>query len=287
MRLKRRIFLTALRVMERRFLRRTPDTLYCSNLSLDKVDDPESVDVITIAFNNAKVIALHNQYTAKYLTGHITHIVVDNSTDKRQSQAIREVCEASKVPYVRLHRNRMDIFSGSYSHAAALNWSYRHIIMPRQPYGFGFIDHDIFPITPIDIARKLSIQPLYGAQRKRNGMWYLSAIMFFLRYELTDQKQVSFMPMTIDGTYLDTGGSNWSSIYSGLDEQNLHFVSERMESFREGENRHQDQVELFDDDRWVHTINGSYWKKIAVVKEDILEELVRQYERRLSATQKP
>lgn len=271
------LFRLTLRVMERRFLRRSPSRLYTSRLDLTPVTSDRAVDVVTIAFNNERVIALHNRYVSHNLKGDVTHIVVDNSSDKEASLRIRRQCETDGVAYVRLHRNSLGRFSGSYSHAAALNWTYRHVIMPRRAFAFGFIDHDIFPVTAIDIASLLERQPLYGAQRRRGDAWYLSAIVCFLRRDLCEGRRVDFMPVRVDGVYLDSGGANWYSIYRHLDAQQLHFVSERMENFREGSDRHQDQVELFDDGRWVHTINGSYWKKIAIEKESLLEDLVLRY----------
>ena len=86
------------------------------------------------------------------------------------------------------------------------------------------------------------------------------------------------MPVNYDNkTYLDTGGGNWPGIYAFMDMSKVHFCTERMENFREGENRHQDQLEFFDD-FWFHTINCSYWKKISISKENILPMLIRQYE---------
>ena len=72
--------------------------------------------------------------------------------------------------------------------------------------------------------------------------------------------------------------ATFENIYSKMDLSAIRFCEERMENFREGEgNRHQDQVEIFDD-MWPHTINGSYWKKISIQKEGIIAELIRKYE---------
>ena len=82
--IKRFFFRMAVRTMESLFLRRRPSSLKSVFLSLDKVQEPDSVDVYTIAFNNAQVIELHNRYVAKYLKGNVTHIVIDNSSDALQ-----------------------------------------------------------------------------------------------------------------------------------------------------------------------------------------------------------
>ena len=279
MKIKRLIYRGAVRGMEKLFLLRKLNHLYHSNINLLPVTASESIDVVTIAYNNAKVIELHNQYVEKYLKGNVTHIVVDNSTNKEESLKIRQICEQQGVGYVRLHKNRMDIFSGSYSHATAVNWIYKHILKPRGAWGFAFIDHDIFPVCDVNIAEILKSQPVYGAQRKRNGMWYLSGIISFFRSDFVLEKGFDFMPVTFNETYLDTGGGNWVTLYKNLDESKLKFMSNYTVNFKEGDNRHQDQLELFDDEQWVHTINGSYWKKVSVVKENIMAELLSKYEK--------
>lgn len=276
--IKRFFFRMAVRTMESLFLRRRPSSLKSVFLNLDKVQEPDSVDVYTIAFNNAQVIELHNRYVAKYLKGNVTHIVIDNSSDALQAEKICEVCKSTSTPYLRLHKNRMGIFSGSYSHAAAVNWTYRHIVLSRQPFGFGFIDHDIFPVVPIDIASILHDKPVYGAKRVRGEAWYLSAIISFYRLDFLKDRRFDFMPITVNGAYLDSGGSNWNNIYSTVDESDINVVSERTEPFRDGTQRHQDLIELFDDDKWVHTINGSYWKTIDVVKEDFIPDIISRFE---------
>lgn len=278
--IKRLIFRAAVRGMEATFLMRGIKNLYHSNLNINHIKGSDrSVDVVTIAFNNAKVIELHNQYVRKYLKGDVTHIVVDNSTNREESAKIREICETQKVGYVRLHKNRMGIFSGSYSHAVAVQWAYKHIVKPRGAWGFGFIDHDIFPVCDIDISEILEKQPVYGAQRKRNGMWYLSAIISFFRTSFVNERKFDFMPITLKGTYLDSGGGNWVTLYKCLDESELRFMTNYTVNYKEGDNRHQDQLELFDEEQWVHTINGSYWKKVAVIKENIMSELISKYEK--------
>lgn len=263
--------------MEFLFMLRDVKSLYHSNLNLSPVDEIESIDLVTIAFNNPKVIELQNHYIKKHLVGNIHRIVVDNSSNTERSEQIKEICERDRIGYVRLHKNRMEIF-GNYNHGTAVNWTYRHIVKPRGAWGFGFIDHDIFPVQDINIAQILKKQPIYGAQRKWNDLWYLSAIISFFKTSFVEDKQFDFMPITINGTYLDTGGGNWLTMYKNMNENELKFMSNYTVNFKEGNDRYEDKIELFDDEKWVHTINGSYWKKVDVVKKNIMEDLLHKYE---------
>lgn len=280
MSIKRLFFRLIVRTLEQLTLIRRVRTGSCVNLEETK----GSFDVITVAFNNADIIPLHCQQVDKYMGEGVTHIIADNSSNKDTSRKIRQYCETNGVPYVRVPKNYLGLIGGSYSHATALNWVYKRIIQKRKPEFFGFIDHDLFPVRPIHLADLLRKQHVYGPKRKRGDYWYLSAIMSFFESSYVQDKKVDFMPTRYDNDkshYLDTGGSNWMSIYKAMDESDLVFCSERLERFNlgdeTGDDRYQDFVELFDG-QWVHTINGSYWKQIDIRKEGMLKDLICRYE---------
>lgn len=241
----------------------------------------EGGDLVTIAFNNCKIIEYQIKYIRKHIKDCYTYIVADNSSDDEAARQIRSLCDREDVAYVRLPKNYLGLVGPSYSHAAALNWVCEKIIRKRKPLYFGFIDHDLFPVRDVKIADYLVSQPLFGAKRERGAEWYLSAIMSFFRYDFVKDKKLDFMPVMPNENYLDTGGGNWYSIYSKMDPSSLTFVSEYVEDFREGGQRHQDQVEIFDK-RWLHTINGSYWKKVEN-KDDKIEPLIEKYGRELNS----
>lgn len=276
MTLKRLLFRSAVRLLEKVMHLHKCSHCYSQNLSLDENSNSSNVDLITIAFNNDLVIELQIKYLRRYIQDNFTHIVCDNSSDPLKSQHIRKICEDNNVAYLRLPKNHLNIIGPSYSHAAALNYTYKNVVQKRKPKYFGFIDHDLFPVAPITISSYLQNQPCYGAKRQRGGYWYLSAIMSFFSYSYLSNKKVDFMPIKPDGeTYLDSGGGNWTDVYSKLDVENLRFATERMEDFRLGGNRHSDQIEFFDE-VWLHTINGSYWKNVQS-KDDLIADILRQH----------
>lgn len=285
MTIRRLFFRIAVRSLEYMCLLHGPKRCAQSNLSLECLpEDNEHMDIITIAYNNAQIIPLHVEYVKKYYRDEHTHIIADNSSDSKCAEMIRKYCNENNVCYIRLPKNHLKVFSGSYSHATALNWVYKRIVQKRNPEFFGFIDHDLFPVKPIHLTDLLRKQHVYGPKRKRGDYWYLSAIMSFFEIRYVQDKKMDFMPTKYDNDknhYLDTGGSNWLSIYKAMDESDLVFCSERMERINlgdeTGDNRHRDFVELFDG-QWVHTINGSYWKQIDIRKESMLKDLIRRYE---------
>lgn len=278
MTIKRFFFRCAVRGLEQLCLLQGSSHCSKANLSLESLPDGNKhTDIITIAFNNAKIIPLNVEYVEKYYQDEHTHIIADNSSDPKCADLIQNYCEKNAICYIKLPKNHLNIFSGSYNHATALNWMYKHVIQKRKPAYFGIIDHDLFPIKPISLANILDVQHIYGPLRPRGEYWYLSAILSFFDFNYLKNKKVDFLPVKYDNEhYLDSGGGNWRNIYSEMDRTTIHFCKERMENFKEGNNRHQDQVEIFDD-MWLHTINGSYWKKIDVKKENVIPDLIKKY----------
>ncbi|MCR5049631.1 MAG: hypothetical protein K6A36_00945 [Paludibacteraceae bacterium] len=247
------------------------------NLSLEKIHDNKSVDIITIAFNNLNVLQYQEQFLRKNIRDSYTHIVVDNSSNEEISSQIQSFCQKEGIAYMKLPVNRLSWIGGSYSHAGSLNYAYHHIIRKREPYIFGQIDHDLFPVVPISICEKLKNQPVYGPLRHRDEWWYLSAILSFFKYDYVADKKVDFMPVKPKDTYLDSGGGNWYDIYSRLKMEEIYFPDECIEPLRDGGDRHGDSLEWFDNKSWLHTINGSCWKPIADGKENLVKQLLDTY----------
>ena len=134
---------------------------------------------------------------------------------------------------------------------------------------------DLFPIMPIKIGDYILSQPIYGPLRLRGNCWYLSGIMSFFSFDyVRSHSGLDFMPVTPEDCYLDTGGGNWYKFYNLLDKETLVFPSECIEALREGADRHGDSLEYFDNKRWLHTINGSCWKKVNEGKESLVNSIL-------------
>ena len=257
---KRLLFRACVRSLEWLTLHSQPTEMH--NLPLQQNTPPNTVDLITVAFNNVKLIRLQEQFLRKFIRDPYTHIIADNSSNPEARKTIRQFCTDNGIAYIGLPINHLNRIGSSYSHANALNYVYRHVIRHRRPYAFGIIDHDLFPIRPVTILDKLESQPIYGPLRRFGNEWYLSAIMSFFKYDYVADKRVDFMPVTPNKHYLDSGGGNWYDIYSRLDIKSLVFPTECVLPFRSGGDRHSDSLEYFDDKHWLHTINGSCWKAI-------------------------
>lgn len=284
MTIKRIIYRGYIRLLEKLCLIKSARNCFKANLLLQPLPDGnKNTDIVTIAFNNDKIIPIHVRYMKKYFLDEHTHIIADNSTDKVISDRIKEYCLEEGVPYIRLPKN---YHNGSRSHATAMNWVSKHIIGIRRPAFFGFTDHDLFPIKPVSLMKILRDQHVYGPIRVRGGgkYWYISAIYCFFDFEYVKNKGLDFMPARYDSdknNYLDTGGGNWPRIYSNMDRTNMIFCDERVVKVGEGNDRHNDYVELFDNN-FLHTINGAerqYATENAhLSKTYMLQKLIDQFE---------
>lgn len=272
MTVKRMIFRAWVRSLE--FLTLVQKPTNVCNLSFDTLSE-KSVDIITVAFNNLELIEYQTHFLAKNIQDSYTHIVVDNSTNTEIRLQLYDYCKNNDIAYIGLPKNWSNKVGPSYSHATALNYVYKHVIRKRQSFAFGQIDHDLFPIQSISIFDKLEKQPIYGPLRMRGDNWYLSAILSFFRFDFVKDKKVDFMPVTPDKVYLDSGGGNWYGLYSKLDREKIVFPNECVEPLRDGGDRHGDSLEFFDDKVWLHTINGSCWKKVNKQNEKSIQ--IREY----------
>lgn len=167
-----------------------------------------------------------------------------------------------------------------------MNWVCRHIIDSRRPAFFGFTDHDLFPIKPVSLVEILQNQHVYGPIRVRGEgkYWYISAILCFFDFKYVQNKKLDFLPARYDddvNNYLDTGGGNWPRLYSTMNRSEMVFCNERIERIGEGNDYHNDFVELLDDS-FLHTINGSevqYEKEgYHISKNSLLQGVIGQFE---------
>lgn len=268
MTIRRLLFRTAVRFLES-LVMATPSP---RKRNLDKV---AKVDICTVAFNNLELIQYQHRLLKKFVQDDFQYVIIDNSTEKVKSEAIYDFCRTEGISYVKVPQNLLNFVGGCYSHATAVNYFYRRVLKFRKPEIFTLIDHDLFPIKTVTISSYLEKQPFYGPIRRRgDSAWYLSAILSIFNYKWTTATgRFDYMPVTVNGQYLDTGGGNWFPYYSKIDSNSLESPKDEFEKFREGDCYHGDVFEFLDNRTFIHTINGSCWKKIA----DGKPEFIRSY----------
>ena len=238
--------------------------------------------LFTIAFNKPFLIENQIRLIKKNIKDRdFVHIVADNSSNKDIRGEIRSICQREGVPYISLPFNLMQsIYSnGSYAHGLAMTWIYHNLANRLKPQYFGFLDHDIFPISSYSFAEQMANNAFYGRVVNRTSiytppptksdLWYLWAGFCCFRRSFLDDKSVMFAPCMIDGIYLDTGGSLYKSIFKHYKISELPFnVDVENKKIGTGDQYHADFVQYIDKS-WIHTINGSGWAKVRSKEEQI------------------
>ena len=230
-----------------------------------------SIDILTIAFNNVKTIEVQHRQLKKNLKDPHTYIVVDNSTRIKAVQEIGAFCRKNGVPYYQISGNPYNGRDPSMSHGLAIDWAYRNIIRPRGASYFGIIDHDIFPIKKTEIICFLKKQPVYGHFQHRGRRWYLWPGFSFYNRMVLDKVIPLFRPIM----GLDTGGGNWRVMYKYIDKDKFVWPEHHYVKYRNAPTVQQSSVEVIGD--WLHFMAASGWMDNDQTKDvpEILKKIIR------------
>jgi hypothetical protein len=279
-RLRRVIYLRYIYWLSNRILKTNPSSLYTHKFSNESLpENNDELSIITVAFNNLNVLQYQYKLLKNIKDKKYTYLIADNSNDREKSKAIADFCKQNNISYIRLPKSRaLDSVSGSYSHGAALNWLYYHYILPRKPRYFGFIDHDIYLIKPVEIINKIGNQQFYACRglQENNTYWLWPGLMFFETSYLQNLP-VNFLPCRVDGLYMDTGGSMWCILYSKLDSGNLTFIESESYKLRELGYDNDSIVSFMDDRCWFHSGSAGYRNDNIENYHNIVGDILKVY----------
>lgn len=245
------------------FLRRNSPVLALKNLRNQIVDDrfraqgkesgedlaarlrPVDALCATVAFNTPWVVDI---VTAAWIRNcrNMSLVVADNSSDAAARRQIEDICASRAIAYVALPPNPER--NPNRSHGIAMNWTYYNVIRHVAPTIFGFIDHDCFPIQPVDIPSKMSGKTAYGRRWSASGpgpAWQLWAGLCFFAFDALKASNPDFKPLRSHG--LDTGGGNWPRFYSRLDPADVLVAGEEKLG-----------LSVADDDSWRRIFDGTF-----------------------------
>jgi hypothetical protein len=223
--------------------------------------------LVVIAFEQPKVLEWLFALSSKNLKD-FQLMVFDNSRNKEVRGDIKNLCDACNIPYLALpivnsrHPNR--------SHGLAMTWVFHRIIKKIQPYNFGYLDHDMYPIKPVNLSELIpSNQDFYGLLNDSPDYWNLWAGYCFFRFSAVSNKPLNFLYDFSRG--VDTGGRNWPHLYYAHNKSLVKFASIRIPlvTFADGL---QSKIQLIDE-VWVHVGGVSYGNHLEL-KEEVHTKLV-------------
>lgn len=196
-------------------------------------------------------------------------MVFDNSRNVEIRGVIKDLCDEWSIPYLSLpiirsrHPNR--------SHGLAMTWVFHRIIKKIQPSNFGFLDHDMYPISPVCLMELIPPkQDFYGLLNESKDYWNLWAGYCFFKFSAVSDKPLNFLYDFSRG--VDTGGRNWPNLYQAHDKIITKFASRRAPMLTFGDNV-QSKIQLIDD-VWVHVGGVSYSNHLET-KENFHTKLVK------------
>jgi hypothetical protein len=188
-------------------------------------------------------------------------IVFDNSRYQDKRNQLKQVCLSHGTPYMGLpklktrHVNR--------SHGMAMTWVYRNFVSAICPSIFGFVDHDLIPVSTSGILDEVKRQSFYGVLNKSDMTWNLWAGFCFYDYSFVSGENLNFLYDFSNG--LDTGGRNYKCLYSKCDMSNLKYSTDEVFLLNVDESNRR-EVQLIDRS-WVHIGSISYNDNLAPKKK--------------------
>jgi glycosyltransferase involved in cell wall biosynthesis len=220
----------------------------------DKIYNANTFVICTISYNNPETLRLQIQNMNRLLTDEFHHVIIDNNSPQVSSDKIKSLALSQNRSYIRLNHNFH--VNPSHSHALALDWCYKNVIVKNKIHVFGFLDHDIYPIRKSSIYKILMNQNVYGHLQERENYWYLWPGFLFFNFN-NNWPDITFQPGSIGGVNVDTGGLLYHSVYKNIDRTTIHFCSHTYKSVGTVGAIQNQKVELMDD--WVHSFNASNW----------------------------
>lgn len=209
--------------------------------------------LLTIAFNNPEILDIQISMLKKNLNDSFQLLIFDNSTNKLLSEKNREICQKYNTTYLRLCKlGNIIAQNPSISHGLALNRALRFACTHTFSQYIGILDHDVFPIVPTSLCKKLQNKLIYGLLQKKEDFYYWPGFLFLER-DLISISKFNFLPPKNS----DTGGY-LNFLLNIPQNQQLHAEERYITIRKDIDFSHQNcTISCIDD--WVHTRNASYW----------------------------
>jgi hypothetical protein len=131
----------------------------------------------------------------------------------------------------------------------AMTWVFHRIIKKIQPNWFGFLDHDMYPVRPVNVESLIPVNQLtYGLLNDAPRYWNLWAGYCFFKYTHVSGLPLNFLYDFSRG--IDTGGRNWPYLYAFMNKSLQQFATVSYESLKFRSNS-SGNIQLIDN-AWIH-----------------------------------
>ena len=207
------------------------------------------LSVFTVVFNVPSLVSLQIEAMGRFAAGAFELTVIDNSSIQSAARDIEGIAMASGTSYVRLPPN--PAIHLSESHGLALDWLYRHLVLPNRVRRMLLLDHDLFPVAPFDADAFGHGCAAYGHRQTRGSRVYLWPGFSYFDLRMLGSTPLSFRP----SRGVDTGGRIASLLAGRAD---VGFATQAKLMLGQPGADQVAAVEVFDG-AWLHLLNGSGW----------------------------
>jgi hypothetical protein len=210
-----------------------------------------TLDLVTVAFNQPRLIEEQIRLLREHLAGEFELVVLDNSSDQRMSAAIKAVCEREQIEWWRPEvEGRM--------HHAALNAAGERFSQQGSEF-FGFLDHDVFPTCHTSVMPYIQETGFFGIGQRTpgNGKLYLWPGFCFFSSRWLRGRRLNFGGA--DGG--DTASALWP-LFAEEDWKSFYRLTHGYRAIRSPDSFGLQSwgYEQFGD--WIHFTNGSKWMQV-------------------------
>lgn len=211
--------------------------------------------LIIVIYNTADFITKQIETIRRFCKDDLDIIIIDNSTDKDVSEALRYRIRDFGCIYEKTQAASGD---PSLSHAFAANFAYGRY---RDSYEYMFyLDHDAFVIKDFSVKEILGDKVMAGmAQTKPSGKTYLWPGCLLLNNTIIDKNLVDFSPNIPFG--LDTGG-NLYKLFDQYGKDRIVFFNEYHHENIHFKRPYYNVYSIIGEDQFLHFIAGSNWQKL-------------------------
>ncbi len=205
--------------------------------------------ILIIFYNNFEFLIRQHEHLKLFCKDEYELIVVDNSSDEVQSEAIRWHAENLGLEYV---RTKAASVNGSQSHAYAANFVYWRY---KDKYDILFFcDHDCIPVKPFSPSEILKDKLMAGLGQIREGKKYYWPGCFMFKTSVPVDWQM------IPG--FDTGGATYKAIELVGEDCCIFFDEAYVQNPCFNKSQY-DFYSLIHNGTFMHFINGSNWANSA------------------------
>lgn len=164
--------------------------------------------IFTFVFNRPDLFKKQVEFFKKYFVGEYQLNAVCDYRDDKYLNQFKELCEEEGVSFYS-HKSQ-DNLSPSFYHGLSVTWAYENVMIKKCLNDYVLlVDHDMFLIDEFNLEEYMEGFDLSGCSQSRGNINYVWPGLTILNISKVKNISFNFLPCTIDGEQLDTGGGTY------------------------------------------------------------------------------